>query len=378
MKFPLLHIINVTALLLAFLLGACDKNDDTEDTSGNPSNLKVEVISIDNENFTVAIQASAQNTVEYWFFIGSSDTPEEMNESGYFEYTFDGDGDYDIIVRAYGSSGRYIKATQSISITPSGPPPSVPLSKGYFTPLEYDGYELVWQDEFNTNQLNTSNWSFDLGNGCPSLCGWGNNELEYYLAENAWVGDSVLTIEAREQIVGSNAYTSAKLISRGKRSFQYGRIDIRALLPKGKGLWPALWMMGDNWSAVGWPYCGEIDIMEMIGGGNGDYIIYGTAHWHDGSSQASQGDNTAVSPESLSEAYHVFSIIWTETSIRWLVDDRVYNTLSITDPQMSEFHQKFWFILNVAVGGNWPGNPDQTTVFPQQMKVDYIRVFQPE
>jgi hypothetical protein len=373
----LLHYISVTALILAFFLGACKKDEETED-SGNPSNLTVEIISIDNENFTVALQATAQNTVEYWFYVGSSDTPEEMNANGYFEYTFEGDGEYTISVRAYGSSGRYLKATQTVTISPVGPPPSIPLSKGYITPMEYDGYELVWQDEFNSNSLNTSNWAFDNGNGCPNLCGWGNNELQYYLSENAWVGDSVLTIEAREQVVGSNAYTSAKLISRGKRSFQYGRIDIRALLPKGKGLWPALWMMGDNWNTVGWPYCGEIDIMEMVGGGSGDYTVYGTAHWHDGSNNASQGGNTAVSPESLSEAYHVFTIIWSETSIQWLVDDRVYNTLSITDPQMSEFQQKFWFILNVAVGGNWPGNPDQSTVFPQHMKIDYIRVFQPE
>lgn len=366
-------------LVAVLMLISCDKNDDENNSaSGDPSNLSIEILSIDDETFTVQLQAQAQNTVSYWFFIGSAETPEEMNESGLFEHSFESHGEYNIIVRAYGSSGRYLKANQPVTISPIGPAPTVPLNKGYISPLEYDGYTLVWQDEFNSNVLNTSNWAFDNGNGCPNNCGWGNNELEYYLSENASVGDSVLTIEAREQVVGSNAYTSAKLISRGKQSFQYGRIDIRALLPEGKGLWPALWMMGNNFSTVGWPYCGEIDIMEMVGGGSGDYTVYGTAHWHNGSDHASQGGNTTVSPDALSEAYHVFSIIWDESSIKWLVDDEVYNQLSITDPTMSEFHQEFWFILNVAVGGNWPGSPDATTSFPQQMKVDYIRVFQPE
>ncbi len=359
--------------LLALFVGACEKDDDTG-IEGDPANLKLEILSIDYEAFHVVMQASAQKTVEYWFFLGDEDMPEEMNSSGRFEYTFEEEGNYTITVRAYGSSDRYIKDTKLVSINGGGPTPPVPLNKGYFSPLEYDGYSLTWQDEFNTAIINTQNWGFEIGDGCPDLCGWGNNELEYYLAENAWQGDSTLTIEAREESYGGRSYTSARLISKGKQSFQYGRIDIRALLPEGKGMWPALWMLGDNFNLVGWPECGEIDIMEMIGGT--EYTCHGTAHWDDGQGYASYGQSTEVSPESLAEAYHVFSIIWDETSIKWLIDNQQYNELSITDPSMSEFQQGFWFILNVAVGGNWPGNPDATTVFPQQMKVDYVRVFQ--
>ncbi|MDT8392701.1 MAG: glycoside hydrolase family 16 protein [Bacteroidales bacterium] len=369
--------VSVMIIMLAFLSSFCDKSDD-DTNAADPANLIIEILSIDHETAEVVLQATALNTVQYHFYIGSSDIPEAMNETGLFDYTFDGEGQYSITVRAYSASGRYIKASQTITISTGGQTDPVPLSKGYFSPLEYNGYTLVWQDEFNDNAMNTSNWSFDIGDGCPNLCGWGNNELEYYRQENAWVADSVLTIEAREETFANRNYTSAKLISRGKKSFRYGRIDIRALLPQGKGLWPALWMLGNNFSTVGWPKCGEIDIMEMIGGNNGEYTCYGTIHWDESGEHASYGQSTTVSGDSFAEAYHVFSLIWDESSIQWLVDNQVYNQVTITNQQMSEFHQEFWFILNVAVGGNWPGNPDATTVFPQQMKVDYIRVFQPE
>lgn len=359
--------------LLAFLLISCEK-DDGIDNSGDPYELTTEIVSIDHENFHVVIQANAKNTDEYWFYIDEQELPEEMNSTGLFEYTFEGKGEYSIVIRAYGPSDRYISTTETITFQGAGPTPDVPLSRGYSSPLEYDGYQLVWQDEFNDNTINTSNWDFEIGDGCPNLCGWGNNELEYYRAENAYVGDSVLTIEARQESFGGRDYTSARMISRGKQSFRYGRIDIRALMPQGQGIWPALWMLGNNHNSVGWPKCGEIDIMEMIGGT--ENTCHGTAHWDDGQGHASYGQSTTVSPYSLAEAYHVFSIVWDETSISWYVDNERYNELLTTEAQMSEFHQEFWFIMNVAVGGNWPGNPDASTVFPQQMKVDYIRVFQ--
>ncbi len=358
---------------LTFLFTSCEK-DDGLDNSGDPYDLIIEIISIDHENFNVIIQAEARNAVEYWFYVGTQELPEEINNNGLFEYTFKDKGEYSIVIRAYGASERYIKSTKTIKLNGAGPPPDVPLSKGYISPLEYDEYQLVWQDEFNDNFLNMSNWDFEIGDGCPDLCGWGNNELEYYRAENVSVSDSVLTIEARQESFGGRDYTSARLISRGKQSFRYGRIDIRALLPQGKGMWPALWMMGKDFNSVGWPFCGEIDIMEMIGGS--ENTCYGTAHWDDGQEHASYGQSITVSPDSFAEAYHVFSIIWDENNIKWLVDDDIYNQLSITDPFMSEFHQEFWFIMNVAVGGNWPGNPNASTVFPQHMKVDYVRVFQ--
>ena len=356
------------------LLSFCDKEQDPP-SEGDPSSLAVEVLSIDHGSGHVIIQASAIQAVEFQLFIGDSPTPAEVNNTGYFEYTFEGPGDYTIEVRAYGSSGRYVKQTALITIEPENNTP-VPLDSGYFSPLEYPGYTLEWQEDFSGTSLDTETWNYDIGDGCPN-CGWGNNELQYYRAENATVGDGVLTIEAKQETFGGRNYTSSRLTSQGKRAFRYGRIDIRALLPEGKGIWPALWMLGGNIGSVGWPACGEIDIMEMVGGGSaGDKTCYGTIHWDDGQGHASYGGDFTLPSGTFSSKYHVFSITWDENSIKWYVNDQHYHTVNITETHMTEFHQEFFFILNVAVGGNWPGNPDATTRFPQQMKVDYIRVFQ--
>jgi hypothetical protein len=368
-------IILSGTLLLALTFSYCNKSNDPAPDL-DPVNLTVTVLSVDHETGFVQIQASAQNAVKFELYIGTSNTPEQTNDNGFFEYTFGGEGVYEIEVRAYGNSGRYLKQNSTITIGQNGGSDPIPVDSGYFSPLEYSGYSLIWQDEFSGLGINSDNWSFEIGDGCPNLCGWGNNELEYYRAENAWVSDEVLTIEARQENFGGRNYTSARMITKGKQAFQYGRVDIRALLPEGQGMWPALWMLGNNISSVGWPKCGEIDIMEMIGGDNRENQCHGTAHWDYGQGHAQYGLSKTVSPPNLAEAYHVFSIVWDETSIKWFVDNQQYNELTITDPSMSEFHQEFFFIFNVAVGGNWPGNPNATTVFPQQMRVDYIRVFE--
>jgi len=361
--------------LFILLLSSCDKSDDSTNTD-DPANLTVTILSIDHQTRLVEIQASAQNAVQYHLYIDGSADPEEINESGFFTYTFESDGKYNISVQAYGISGRYIVQSTLVTISSGSGLIDVPLDKGYFSPEEYDGYTLTWQDEFNGSSINNANWNFDIGDGCPDLCGWGNNELEYYRQENAWVGNEYLTIEARDEQFANRNYTSAKLTSKDKVSFKYGRVDIRALLPFGKGMWPALWLLGQNIDQAGWPYCGEIDIMEMIGGNGGENTTYGTIHWHDGEINASYGGSTATSGDNLSEAYHVFSIVWDETKIIWYLDNQQYFEASITDSEQSEFQKEFYLILNVAVGGNWPGNPDATTLFPQQMRIDYVRVFQ--
>lgn len=364
----------ISALSLLLLLTFCGKTEDPGNDL-DPSNLSVQILSIDHESGHVVIQASAVNATEFQLFIGTDEEPEEVNDTGFFEYTFGGPGNYMIEVRVYGPSGRYLKESKLITIAPEGSD-GVPLDSGYFSPLEYAGYTLAWEEDFKGNSLDTETWNYEIGDGCPN-CGWGNNELEYYRAENASVGEDVLTIEARQESFGGRQYTSARLTTQNKMEFQYGRIDIRALLPKGKGIWPALWMLGGNFSSAGWPYCGEIDIMEMVGGGSaGDRTCYGTIHWHDGGGYASYGGNLSLSSGTFASEYHVFSISWDESSIKWYMNDQQYHSVNITESHMTEFHQEFFFILNVAVGGNWPGSPDATTIFPQQMKVDYIRVFQ--
>ena len=162
------------------------------------------------------------------------------------------------------------------------------------------------------------------------------------------------------------------------QEFQFGRIDVSAKLPEGQGIWPAIWMLGHNFPTSGWPACGEIDIMELIG--NEPSTVHGTAHW--GTSwnvhQYSGDEITLPEGQKFSDAFHLFSIIWTENSITWLMDDQPYYSIDNTqmNGQPYPFNNSFFFIMNIAVGGNWPGYPNSSTIFPQTMQVDYVRVFQ--
>ena len=247
---------------------------------------------------------------------------------------------------------------------------------GYTTPLTYPGYTLVWSDEFSGTSLDLNAWNHEVGNGSG---GWGNNELESYTSslKNTFVSNGNLIIEARKETIGAFNYTSGRMTTQDKKSFKFGRIDIRAKLPVGKGMWPALWMLGTNITSVGWPSCGEIDNMELIG--TNPATVYGTMHWSVTSgAHASKGSNYSLLSGDFSKQFHVFSLIWTENNIQWYVDDQNYLDLSAsqTGADSYPFNADQFFIFNVAVGGNWPGSPDYTTEFPQRMFVDYIRVFQ--
>jgi len=363
-------IVRLIGILLILQgLFACD-SENVPDTS-NPANLEVEVNIAEDIFGKVEILAIADNAVEYQLRIGSTEEPEQVNTTGIFEYTFVQPGIYQVEIRAYGKSGKYIRETRSVVIELDN---EVPVDNGYTSPLSYNDYELVWYDEFDGTTINSENWVFETGTGCPN-CGWGNNELQYYLRDNAWLDSGVLVIEARQQNYSGNNYTSTRMKTEGKQSFKYGRVDIRALLPQGQGIWPALWMLGDNISTIGWPACGEIDIMEMIGGAGRENEVHGTLHW-DNNGHAYTGGSYTLQNGIFADEYHVFSIEWDDNSIKWFLNNNQYHEISISATDMSEFHEEFFFIFNVAVGGNWPGSPDNTTIFPQQMKVDYIRVFQ--
>lgn len=248
---------------------------------------------------------------------------------------------------------------------------------GYSTPLSYPGYTLTWSDEFSGTVLDLNSWNPEIGNGSN---GWGNNELEYYTnsTKNVFVSNGNLVIEARKESISGFNYSSARITTQNKKPFTFGRIDIRAKLPVGKGIWPALWMLGTNISTVGWPACGEIDIMELIG--TYPSRTYGTMHWKPVSgTNVSKGAQYDLSSGNFSQQFHVFSIIWSQDTIKWLVDDQLFLTTTKSDVGGANypFNADQFFIFNVAVGGNWPGSPDATTVFPQRMIVDYVRVFQP-
>jgi beta-glucanase (GH16 family) len=249
-------------------------------------------------------------------------------------------------------------------------------TSGYTTPLSYPGYTLAWSDEFSEPSLDLNVWNQEIGNGSG---GWGNNELEYYTnnPKNVFLSNGNLIIEARSENVSGFNYTSSRLTTQNKKNFKFGRIDIRAKLPVGKGIWPALWMLGANINSVSWPACGEMDLMELIGTFPGR--IYGTMHWQNaGGNHDSKGTNYNLSSGDFSQQFHVFSTMWKQDSIKCYVDDQLYLTVTSADVGAANypFNANQFFIFNVAVGGNWPGSPDGSTVFPERMFVDYVRVFQ--
>src|SRR6266478_2508433 len=251
-------------------------------------------------------------------------------------------------------------------------------------PLLTSGYTLVWSDEFNGadgSAPDSSKWTYDTGGK-----GWGNSELECYtnLSQNAQVKGGNLVITAMHQLAyacsdgTTRDYTSARLKTQGLFSQAYGRFEARIKIPAGQGMWPAFWMLGNDIGSVGWPKCGEIDIMENIGKEPG--TVHGSLH----SSSSFFKKSAATAPFSLpagqnfADDFHLYAVEWEPGTVRFYVDSNLYSTF--TQAQWPSggawsFDHPFFILLNVAVGGNWPGSPDATTVFPQQMLVDYVRVY---
>jgi beta-glucanase (GH16 family) len=265
-------------------------------------------------------------------------------------------------------------ATGTIQNDDADTGPVIPAT-GYSTPEDYPGMQRVWRDEFDGTALNQADWTHEIGNGSG---GWGNNELQFYRAENTSLVNGHLVIEAKQESFGGFGYTSSRLKTQLKKSFTHGRIDIRAVLPEGQGIWPALWMLGESIATDGWPACGEIDIMELVGHEPGK--VHGTVHYG-ASFPQHQYIGQSISLEGgakFSEEFHVFSIDWKQDTIRWYMDDKLYFTFTKaqTGAQPYPFNAPHFFIFNVAVGGNWPGSPNASTTFPQRMIVDYVRVFQ--
>lgn len=241
--------------------------------------------------------------------------------------------------------------------------------------------KLVWSDEFNgTGLADSTKWSYDIGDGCPNVCGWGNHELQYYTVgkkENASVSNGVLTITARKELTHGMQYSSARLVTRGKASWKYGRIEVRAKIPKGLGIWPAIWMLPESSPYGGWPGSGEIDIMEYVGFWPDSAIatfhtkvyngIYGTQK------------TALLHSKTLHDKFHVYEMEWTPEYIAVYMDRKLINRFS-NDHKGYEtwpFDQPFHLLLNVAVGGDFGGRKGvDETIFPRSMEVDYVRVYQ--
>jgi beta-glucanase (GH16 family) len=247
-------------------------------------------------------------------------------------------------------------------------------------------WQLVWSDQFDGNAVNTRHWTFDIGNGRG---GWGNNELEYYTSrpQNVYVGDGMLHIVARKETYQGKRYTSAKLKTRGLFNQKYGRFEFCARLPEGKGYWPAFWLMPEHAVYGNWAASGEIDVMENKG--VNPQKILGTIHFGGTSpyNVHSRGPSYTFPAGDCVTNFHLYAVEWTTNSISWSVDSHVYETQtnwwstsspddpSNHNPYPAPFDQPFYIIMNLAVGGQFGGNPDDRTTFPGEMQVKYVRVY---
>ncbi|MCL4105724.1 UNVERIFIED_CONTAM: hypothetical protein GTU68_028601 [Idotea baltica] len=296
---------------------------------------------------------NASNATSYRVLINEENL--DLSENT-FRYTFTKKGthDYSVIVSAYNEVG-FTSTTYDLTV------------------YVLDELALVWQDEFDQNGApDVSKWGYNIGRGDN---GWGNGESQYYTdrLDNATVENGVLKITAKKEEFQGSQYTSARLLTEGKFDFTYGRIDVRAKLPSGGGVWPAIWMLGSKISSVGWPACGEIDIMEYVGNNPGQI----SSALHTSSSFGATINHKAVSISNETTEFHLYSMIWTEESITFLLDDIAYYSYnpSTKNAQTWPFTDKQFIILNIAVGGSLGGNidPDFGT---SVMEVDYVRVYQ--
>ncbi len=241
--------------------------------------------------------------------------------------------------------------------------------------------KLVWSDEFNYEGIpDTTKWNYDLGDGCPNVCGWGNHELEYYTNDtnNVRVEKGNLIVEVRKENKLGKEYTSARIVSRNKGDWTYGRFEIRAKIPRGKGTWPAIWMLSTDWIYGGWPASGEVDIMEHVGFDPG--IIHGTIHTETYNHRKQTQKEGKISVADAQDAFHIYIVDWTKDKMQFYVDDKLYHTVT-RDPKDTfkewPFDQRFHLIMNIAVGGDWGGAQGvDPNIWPQQMLVDYVRVYQ--
>ena len=390
---PLLLVI----ALVPVIMNACSKKDGSNTSSGSVSINDVSkdrnktnsifsfIVSVDKVSATdvsmnyTTVAGTAEENKDFIAASGIITIPANST-SAKIDITVTGDSlrkenqYFYIQLGDIKNAGFKISKGKGTIINENGP--YLPVDNtGYTTPALYTGYQLAWSDEFDSTGVNTNDWNFELGNNN----GWGNNELENYTGriQNAFVSKGSLIIEARRENSTSSQYTSARMTTQGKKSFEFGRIDIRAKLPVGKGIWPALWMLGSNITSVGWPACGEIDIMELIGTYPGR--VHSTLHWKaSNGNHASMGSQINLTSGDFSQQFHVYSLVWKQDMLDCLMDDQLIFRLTKADVGTATypFNASQFFIFNVAVGGDWPGPPDANTEFPQRMFVDYVRVFQ--
>jgi beta-glucanase (GH16 family) len=330
-------------ILVALIFSACSK--DNSETDSPPINLTVEASVSNNKSGNVSFVASATNATSFEFDFGDGSI-HAVSESGTTTYKYFGSGTYNVVVIASNSSGTTISKSISVTVV-------VELS-------------LVWSDEFNIDGIpDPSKWGYDLGAG-----GWGNSEMENYTnrKENAMVSNGTLKIIAQKENYSGSSYTSARLLTKDKYSFTFGKVEVKAKLPAGLGTWPAVWMLGNNISSIGWPACGEIDIVEHRGSELNK--IFGTLHYT-GRSGGNADGNTKVISNATTE-FHIYTLEWTPNSINISVDNQVYH--SVFNSSALPFNRDFFLIMNLAMGGTFAGAIDPAFT-SATLEIDYIRVY---
>lgn len=343
---------NITALILlfSFLTATSCKKEENKPANTAPENLQVTAVASTDGTGSVSFTATATNAVIYDFEYGDAIVETGTDGTVTHRYTLLGTNTFTVKVTAKSSSGASINKTITVSVTVTVVAPA-----------------LLWSDEFNTDGLpDPTKWGYDLGAG-----GWGNNEAQYYTsrAENAVVINGNLRITLKKEAYSGSNYTSARLLTKDKFAFTYGRVEIRAKLPEGGGTWPALWMLGSNISTVSWPACGEIDIMEHLG--NDLNRIYGTLHYPGRSGGNANGASRVIS--NATTEFHIYSLEWSAAEIKILVDGQLIH--SVVNSASIPFNHNFFIICNMAMGGNFGGIIDPN-VTSASMEVDYIRVYQ--
>lgn len=230
--------------------------------------------------------------------------------------------------------------------------------------------QLIWEENFDGTTLNEDVWNFEHGNGCPEICGWGNNELQFYTETNHTVKDGLLTITAKLE---DSVYTSTRITTAGKFEFQYGKIEVRAKLPVGRGIWPAFWMLGSNIKEVGWPKSGEIDILEYVGKEPG--MVFTSLHTQDSHGNTINTKKTEF--KNIEEGFHLYAANWTKDKIEFFVDNQLVYTFAPENKTEAvwPFNQPFYVIVNMAIGGNFGGQEVDNVIFPQEFVLDYIKVY---
>lgn len=333
-------------LPLVAMFSACGKGESNTGANSAPTNLTINAIVNTDNSGNVSFTATAQNATTYEYDFGNGIFQTVV--SGVVLYKYPASGTYTVNVIAKSAAGLTVSKSTIITV-------AVSLS-------------LIWFDEFNVNGApDPAKWGYDIGNGAG---GWGNAELEYYTnrPENSIVQGGVLKINAIKENFSGFGYTSARLLSQNKFSFKYGKVEVSAKLPSGVGTWPAIWMLGNNITTVGWPASGEIDIMEHLGRDLNK--IYATLHYPGRFGGTADGGTKLIS--NATTAFHKYSLDWSATTIKISVDDQVVHTVANTSAL--PFNQDFFFILNVAMGGNFAGAMDPA-VTGATMEIDYIRVY---